>query len=102
MNQFKELTISHLVLKLELPDETQDLKYSSSNNITAYNDKGIVLWNIRQLLKDYSNKNGLKYFDEMYFDIKPINDSKIYCVGINHHCEINLESMTITKIINNR
>ncbi len=98
----KKLRVKNIVLELIVPEKNCNLIYSPINNINAYNEDGNVLWNIGQLLTDYSDKHKLHYFDEMYFDIQTIDDNTIRCVGFNNHCEINLDSKAIIRIINNR
>lgn len=75
---------------------------SLKNNIDVYDHDGVYLWNISELLKVYSAKNGLKYYDELYFDIRLLDNHNIFCIGFNNHCEVNLKNKSITKLINNR
>lgn len=78
------------------------MNYSSCNNINSYDKNGKLLWNISELLKAYLDKNALKYYDEMYFEIRLLEDDKIFCIGFINHCEIDLRNGIITKIVNNR
>ena len=73
-----------------------------ANNINAYDANDILLWNIGDLLKKYSDTHGLKYFDDQYYEIREIDSNKIYCIGNVNHCEIDLKERVIYKIINNR
>lgn len=101
----KEVKICYVgeyVVELIIPDTNRDLKYSLSNNINVYDKKGQLIWNISELLKNYSNGIGIKYYDDMYFDIRLLDNEKIFCIGFINHCEIDLKSSSITKIINNR
>lgn len=75
---------------------------SSGNNINIYDKNGLFLYNISELLKDYSERNNLEYFSDMYYDIQVIDNQNIYCIGNINHCIINLTSKKIIKIINNR
>lgn len=102
MKNEKIFNVGKYKIKLILPDVSKDLKYSSGNNIDTYDENDLFLWNIAELLKAYSKENGLEYYDEMYFDIKIIDDGNILCVGFNNHCEINLKTAKIVKLINNR
>lgn len=88
--------------ELTVHNASEDLKSSSDNNIDAFDKNGLLLWNIAKLLKAYSDKNGFKYYSDVYFDIRLLDNEKIYCVGFYNHCEIDLKSGVITKIVNNR
>ena len=89
-------------IELTLPDTNIDVKGSKDNNINIYDDNGHFLCNISELLKDYSNKNGLRYYEEMYYDVRILDNERIFCVGFYNHCEVDLKNSCITKIINNR
>jgi hypothetical protein len=102
MNDKKIFGIGKFRVELNFPDTSRDLKYSSDNNINIYDDNGHFLWNISELLKVYSDKSGLRYYEDMYFDIQLLDNERIFCVGFKNHCEIDLKSGSITKIINNR
>lgn len=97
----KTFKVGYYTIEIILPDEN-DLKGSTGNNINAYDKTGRCLWNISQLLQIYSDKNGLKYFDELYFDIRIIDNDTIFCIGFTNHCEVDLKSMYITKLVNNK
>ncbi|MFT4145172.1 MAG: hypothetical protein QM644_12015 [Mobilitalea sp.] len=101
MNKKKLFYVGEYILELIVPDDLS-LKDSLKNNINAYNENGQLVWNIAELLKDFSIQNGLKYFDDMYFDIRVLYDDKIFCMGYINHCEIDLKEGRITKIVNNR
>lgn len=102
MNDKKIFYIGKYNIELIVPNTNRDLKYSLSNNINLYGQDGELIWNISKLLKIYSDRIGLKYYDDMYFDIKVLDNDKILCIGFINHCEIDLERSRITKIINNR
>lgn len=102
MNGKKILEIGKFKVELTLPDTSRDLKYSLDNNINVYDDNGYFLWNISELLKVYSDKNGFKYYEDMYFDIRLLDNERVFCIGFVNHCEIDLKSGSIIKIINNR
>ncbi len=102
MDDKKIFEIGKYRVELTPPNTSRDLKYSSDNNINTYGDNGQLLWNISELLKAYSDKNGFKYYDDMYFDIRVLDNEKIFCIGFINHCEIDLKSGIITKIVNNR
>lgn len=102
MSEKEIFNVGEYVVELILSDTNRDLKYSSDNNINVYDKNGKLVYNISELLKAYSNKNGLKYYDDMYFDIRLLDNEKIFCIGFINHCEIDLKSSSITKIINNR
>ncbi len=102
MNDKKILEVSKYKVELILPDISRDLQYSKSNNINVYNETGLLLYNISDLLKAYSDKKGLQYYEDMYFDIRKLDDERIYCVGFTNHCEIDLHYGYIYRIINNR
>lgn len=102
MKEKKIFKIGKYRIELLVPDTTKDLKYSLGNNINAYDENDFLLWNISDLLKTYSDKNGLKYYSEMYFDIRSLDNQNIFCVGFTNHCEIDLKTMNVIKIINNR
>ncbi|GEM_PF-1098618 len=102
MNDKKIFEIGKFKVELILPDTSRDLRYSSYNNINIYGDNGYFLWNISELLKVYSDKNGFRYYEDMYFDIRLLDNERIFCTGFTNHCEIDLKSGSITKIINNR
>ncbi len=87
---------------LIIPDKSRDIKYSESNNINYYDENMNLIWNIEELLKDFSHNNDLKYYKEMYFDIRLMENGNLFCVGFINHCEISLKSNRIIKIINNR
>ena len=98
----KILNIGRYKIELTLPDRTKDLSFSHPDNITAFDNNGLILWNISDLLKKYSEKNGLQYYSDMYFDIRLLENQNVFCVGFINHCEIELETDSIIKIINNR
>ena len=102
MSDKRIFNIGKYVVELIVPDTNRDLKYSLSNNINVYGANRQLIWNISELLKSYSDSIGLKYYDDMYFDIQLLDDEKIFCIGFINHCEIDLKSSSITKIINNR
>jgi hypothetical protein len=98
----KIITIDKYKIELTLPDKTRDLKFSSGDNIQIYNKNGQFIWNISELLRNYSDRNGLKYYSDMYFDIRLLDNQNIFCVGFINHCEIDLKAGTIVRIVNNR
>ena len=102
MSDKKIFNVGKYVVELIVPNTDRDLKYSSNNNINVYGENRQLIWNISKLLKNYSNRVGLKYYDDMYFDIRLLDNEKIFCIGFINHCEIDLKSSSITKIINNR
>jgi len=102
MSGKKIFKIGKYRIELIEADRSRDLNYSSDNNINAYDENGQFLWNISELLKTYSDKNGLKYYDDMYYSIRLLDNEKIFCIGFINHCEIDLKSSSITKIVNNR
>lgn len=102
MSDKKIFNIGKYIVELIVPDTNRDLSYSSGNNINAYDENKQLIWNISELLKNYSDRNGLKYYDDMYFDIRLLDNEKIFCIGFVNHCEIDLKSSSITKIVNNR
>ncbi len=102
MNEKNIYNVGEYVVELIVPNTKRDLKYSSDNNINVYGKNGELIYNISELLKAYSDKNGLKYYDDMYFDIRILDNEKIFCIGFINHCEIDLKISSITKIINNR
>lgn len=102
MNTVKTFNIGNYKIELIVPYTDIDLKYSSSNNINAYDENNQLIWNISELLRNYSDRFGLRYYDEMYFDIRLLDNEKIYCIGFVNHCEIDLKSSSITRIVNNR
>ena len=75
---------------------------NKDNNINIYGEDGQLLWNISELLRTYSDKNGLKYYEDMYFDIILLGNEKISCIGFINHCEIDLKNESIINIVNNR
>ncbi|MNE99413.1 hypothetical protein D3C80_1980890 [compost metagenome] len=85
-----------------VPDGTKDLRYSEPNNINAYNLEGRLSWNISKLLKIYSDERGHKHYEDLYFDIRPLDNERLFCVGFINHCEIDLKTEKIIKLINNR
>jgi len=88
---------------IEIGDYTVELLLPPAlNNINVYWRKGAKTWNIAELLKFYSDNSGHKYYSESYFDVRPNGHNKIYCVGFYNHCEIDLDSQTIIRIVNNR
>jgi hypothetical protein len=98
----KLYTIGNYVAELVIPDETKDLSCSLPNNIDVYDKNGKHLWNITKLLSAYSNERGLKYYEELYFDIKAIDHDKMFCIGLINHCEIDLINEKILTLVNNR
>lgn len=101
MDNKKIFEVGKYRVELIIPDKDIDLKYSSDNNINIYGEDGQLLWNISELLRAYSDKNGLKYYDDMYFDIILLTNEKIFCVGFINHCEIDLKNESIINIVNN-
>lgn len=102
MNDKKMFEIGKHRIELIVPDRSRDLKYSSGDNINAYGENGQLLCNISELLRTYSDKNGLKYYSDMYFEIRLLGDEKIFCIGFINHCEIDLKVGCITRIVDNR
>lgn len=102
MNNKKIFKVGNYKIELIVPDQTNDIKKTLENNINVFNENGEFLWNISKLLKTYSDKNGLKYYDELFFDIRLLDNQNIFCIGFNNHCEINLKIGSIIKIVNNR
>ena len=102
MSDKKIFKVENYIIELIIPDTHKDLKYSLSNNINVYDENGQLLWNISELLKSYSDRNGFKYYDDMYFDIRLLDNEKFFCIGFTNHCEIDLKSNSITKLVNNR
>ncbi len=102
MQKTIQITQGGFVIKLDLPDESKDLKFSQNNNISAYNLKGELVWNIADLLADYSERKGLEYYEEQYFDVNKCGSNMIYCVGFVNHCLIDLDDRAIVALINNR
>lgn len=96
MENKKILKIGCLYVELTNPN------FSSGNNINIYDENRTFLYNISELLKGYSEEKKLKYFSDIYYDIKLLDNENIYCIGNINHCVINLTSKKITKIINNR
>lgn len=101
MDKKKILIIGKYRVELILPN-AGDLSKSPDNNISVYEENGQLLWTISQLLKEFSDKNGIKYYDDMYFDIKVLDKEIIFCTGFTNHCEIDMKSGSITKIVSNR
>lgn len=102
MNNIQVIKVGNYKIELALPDTTRDLRHSTENNINVFDENGLFLWNISELLKSYSDKNGLKYYNELYFDIRILDNKTIYCIGFDNHCEINLKTRNIVKLVNNR
>ena len=102
MDNKKVFGVGKYRVELIIPDTDRDLKYSSYNNINIYSKDGQLLWNISELLRTYSDKNGLKYYEDMYFDIILLGNEKISCIGFINHCEIDLKNESIINIVNNR
>ncbi|WP_105616306.1 hypothetical protein [Vallitalea okinawensis] len=100
MREVKHYNVGEYRMELIIPGHKLD--GTLVNNLTIYNDVKKSVWNIEELLKAYSDENGYKYFNELYFDIHIVADNKIYCVGFNKHCEIDLNTMRIVKTIINR
>ncbi len=69
MNKKKLFYVGEYILELIVPEDLT-LKDSLKNNINAYDENGQLVWNIAELLKDFSFQNGFKYFYDMYFDIR--------------------------------
>ena len=78
------------------------LNVASAKGGYVYDENGIFLWNISELLKNYSDKFCIKYYDELYFDIRILDKEMIFCIGFNNHCEIDLKSKAITRLVCNR
>jgi hypothetical protein len=102
MNNKKIFNVGNFKIELIVPDQTKDIRNSLENNINVFDENGELLWNISKLLKAYSDKNGVKYYDELYFDIRLLDNQNIFCIGFNNHCEIDLKTGSIIKIVNNR
>lgn len=102
MENIKTFKTGNYIIELITPDTTKDLRGSRENNINVYNENGIFLWNISELLKVYSDKNGLKYYEELYFDIRIVDKETIFCIGFNNHCEIDLKTRNIIRLICNK
>ncbi len=102
MNEVKEFQIGKCRIELIVPYKNKDLKHSIENNINAYDEDGLLLWNISELLKTYSDKNGLRYDKDMYFDIRILDNENIFCIGFINHCEIDLKSKKIIRLANNK
>jgi hypothetical protein len=102
MNNKKIFNVGNFKIELIVPDQTKDIRNSLENNINVFDENGELLWNISKLLKTYSDKNGVKYYDELYFDIRLLDNQNIFCIGFNNHCEIDLKTASIIKIVNNR
>ena len=102
MKEKKIFKMGKYRVELIVPDKTKDLKWSLGNNINVYDENDIFLWNISELLKSYSELNGLQYYDDMYFDIRILDNQNIFCIGFANHCEIDLKTKRIIKLVNNR
>ena len=89
-------------IELIIPDKSKDLSFSKINNINIYDENNIFICNISELLEIYSNINGLKYYEDMYFEIRKLENHHILCIGFINHCEIDLKTLEIIKLINNR
>ena len=102
MDNKKKLNIGKYKIELDVPNQSIDLKYSKVNNIDVYDEEGRILWNISKLLKAYSYENGIQYYEELFYDIFPLGNNKMVCRGFCNHCEIDLNTEKIVKIVNNR
>ena len=102
MENIKTFKTVNYIIELVIPDTSKDLKGSKENNINVYDENGIFLWNISELLKNYSDKFCTKYYDELYFDIRILDKEMIFCIGFNNHCEIDLKNKVITRLVCNR
>ena len=56
MENIKTFKTVNYIIELVIPDTSKDLKGSKENNINVYDENGIFLWNISELLKNYSDK----------------------------------------------
>jgi len=102
MSATKIFNVGEFKIEFVVPDTAKDLNLSKGNNVNAYDKNDLLIWNISELLKNYSDLNGLEYYDEMYFDVRVLDNQNIFCVGFTNHCEIDLKTMQIIKLVNNR
>lgn len=102
MSSMKTFNVGEYKIELVPLDTTKDLSLSKGNNVNAYDKNDLLMWNISELLKNYSDSNGLKYYDDMYFDVRVLDNQNIFCIGFTNHCEIDLKTMQIIKLVNNR
>jgi len=84
MDSQKIIELEEYKIVLTIPDLTRDLKFSSGDNIDIYDENGQILWNISDLLKNYSERNGLKYYSDMYFDIRLLDNvvDTVHCLPL--------------------
>jgi hypothetical protein len=97
MSDKKVFIVGQYKIELIVPNSSKEI-----NNINAYDENELLLWNISELLKSYSDKMGLKYYEDMYFEIRILDHHNIFCVGFINHCEIDLDTKCIIRIVNNR
>ncbi|WP_050638138.1 hypothetical protein [Candidatus Stoquefichus sp. SB1] len=97
----KIITFGDYTILIELPNRNKDLSYSKDNNIICFKS-GKVVWQIQQLLEEFSINNHLNYFSDIYFDITKEDNGELKCIGFTNHCIIDVYQQKIISIINNR
>jgi len=97
----KELTLNDVTIRLEMQEDSK-VSEMVSNNISAFDLNNNKIWDISNLLKAYSIKNSLNYFEEVYFDIILSDDYTVKFIGFFNHCIVDVVSMEIIGLINNR
>lgn len=97
----KSIIIKDYTIIIELPDTQKDIRYSKDNNVFCFK-AGKRVWEIKDLLIQYSKEKQLKYYREMYFDIIDIGEGKLKCIGFYNHCIIDVYQEKIISIMNNK
>lgn len=100
-NILKHYAINIYILEINI-DDTQRLEATNLNNVNLYDKEHNKLWNIKELLVEYSNNNNIKYHDELFFDVRILDDNTFKLSGFYNHCIVSIETMKIIKLVNNR
>ncbi len=74
MSEKKQFPMGEFLIELLVNPDTND---PPRDNINAYDNNGTLLWNISELLKQYAKISGSKYEEEIYFDIRLLENGNI-------------------------
>ena len=98
----KRYELDKLLLKISIPYEKSKVSNWKINNIDFYDKDGKLLYNVSKLLNDYSSKNEINLYDEVFLDIEVFTSNNILCKGFKFVYEINIETEEIIRITANR
>lgn len=97
----KSIIIGDYTIIIELPDTQKDIRGSKDNNVVC-SKSGERIWEIKDLLTQYSKEKQFNYFSDIYFDIIDVGEGKLKCIGFYNHCLIDVYQQKIISIMNNR